>query len=196
MLPAFWQLDPNLNLRDLWPIVRTSSCENFKNDLSWLIVLRGLKVRASLRSWGYIDNPNCATCPRQETIEHCFLHCKRVRRVWSHYVPTLSSLLNQPFVPNIKSVFFCLLPNTGDTAKHITLYLIKTILYSIWSFRNKSTFHNGTETPRAIIKYINRELSTTLHMEQHRLTASKFECLWIHPAFCQIVQDTLVFHFT
>jgi len=64
-----------------WSLVRDSLTENFKSDLSWLITLKAVKVRESLRNWGYISSDNCASCPRRETIDHCFLNCSRVKLV-------------------------------------------------------------------------------------------------------------------
>ena len=43
-------------------------------NVAWLITFRAVKVRHSLRNWGYIASARCASCPRVETIDHCFLH--------------------------------------------------------------------------------------------------------------------------
>jgi len=62
--PRFWSplLSRSFSLPRHWSFVRDSFTENYKSDLSWLITLRAVKVRESLRNWGYIDNPSCATC--------------------------------------------------------------------------------------------------------------------------------------
>ena len=89
-----------------WSLVRDEFCENFKNDLLWLIVLRAVKVRDALKNWGYINSDCCASCSRKETIDHCFLNCSRVKAVWSQFSPLLSSLLGVTFLPNCISVSF------------------------------------------------------------------------------------------
>ena len=43
---------------------------------------------------------------RKETIDHCFLNCVRVKRVWSFFSPVLSSLLGNVFLPSCTRVFF------------------------------------------------------------------------------------------
>ena len=53
---------------------------------------------------GY-DN-KCASYSRKETIDHCFLNCVRVKRVWSFFSPVLSSLLGNVFLPSCTRVFF------------------------------------------------------------------------------------------
>lgn len=73
-----------------WKLVCGSFAENFKNDLFWFIWLKAVKVPDSLCQWGYIKCPVCTSCARRETIDHCFLHCNRVRLVWPFFLPLLT----------------------------------------------------------------------------------------------------------
>lgn len=99
VLPYRWSvfLGADFSLEEHWARVRGSACENFKNDLLWLITLRGVKVRDSLFSWGYIDSDQCAVCRAKETIDHCFLNCPRAKRVWARFTPSLSFLTSLRF---------------------------------------------------------------------------------------------------
>ena len=108
ILPAFWSLfvSARFPLSRHWRLVRDDFTENLKNDLAWLITLHAIKVHPSLRDWGYIGSSCCASCPRDETIDHCFLHCPRVKLVWFHSLPLLTSLLTSPFRLNCAFVFF------------------------------------------------------------------------------------------
>ena len=94
ILHRFWSafLPIDFDLDRFWVSVRDDFSENPKNDILWLIVLRAVKVRDSLKNWGYIDSDKCASCSRKETIDHCFLNCVRVKRVWSFFSPVLNSL--------------------------------------------------------------------------------------------------------
>ena len=106
-----------------WKSVRDSFTENFKNDLAWLITLRSVKVRHSLRNCGYIASDRCASCPQVETIDYlrlCFF--------------SISSLIRNRWTVD----YFCLL-------------WVKSILYGISRFRHKATFHKGKEKSRGII---------------------------------------------
>ena len=96
-LPGFWSpiLRINFRLSCHCASIRDSFTEHFKNDLLWLITLRGVKVRESLRNRGYIDNPLCASCPGVESIDHCFRACLRVNAVCVFFLPLLSLLLAQ-----------------------------------------------------------------------------------------------------
>ena len=99
VLPRFWSpLQCRLfSLSRHWFFVRDSFTENYKSNLSRLITLRAVKLRESLRNWGYIDNPSHATCSQTESIDRCFRACPRVNVVWFFFLPLLSSLLSQPF---------------------------------------------------------------------------------------------------
>ena len=131
LLPSCWRgfIGPELTFQAHWPHVRDSLTENYKNDLAWLITLQGIKVRDSLCSWGYIATYASAYCNRKETINHCFLNCRRARETWKFFLPTLSALLHVSFLANVKSVFFYLWPTAGDKNDTLACYVIKTILY-------------------------------------------------------------------
>ena len=65
-----------------------------------------MKVRDSLKNWGYVNSSVCASCPRCETIDHCFLNCLRVKAVWKSFMPALSTVLNCHFAINVLFIFF------------------------------------------------------------------------------------------
>ena len=97
----------------------------------WLIILRGIKVWDSLKSWGYIDNDLCASCRRKETTDHCFLNSARVKLVWDHFAPVLASLLGIAFSVNLAFIFFFKSPPVPDNRGRMCRYMIKCILYGI-----------------------------------------------------------------
>ena len=79
-----------------WRRVRDNFTENSKNDLAWMISLRAVKVRDSLRNRGYIASSRCASCPRVETIDHCFLNCHRAKNVWRFFSPSFIVAFRAP----------------------------------------------------------------------------------------------------
>ena len=198
ILPYLWNpfVPRAFSLARHWLHVRDNFTQNYKNDIAWLITLRAIKVRHSLRNWGYISSSRCASCSRIETVDHCFLNCRRVKPVWSHFTPLLSALLSVPFVPNCAFVFFYQFSCPYSKNFRIALFLIKTILFAIWKFRNKATFHNGNENSKAIIRYINQDIRKRILLDQHRLNPSVFRDLWSHPALCSFREhDNLIFNF-
>ena len=133
ILPGFWTpfIPSGFSLSRHLELVRDRFTENFKNDLAWLITLRAVKVRRSLCDWGYISSSRCALCPRAETLDHCFLHCPRVKRVWLFFLPLLSSLLTTSFTPTCAYVFLYVFPRPDSKNLRILLYILKTVLYGV-----------------------------------------------------------------
>ena len=84
----------NFSSKPFWARTRDKITENVKNDLIWLIVLRGIKVREHMHRWGYIRSAKCAICQRTESMTHCFLTCPRVKEVWAYYNQLISNVLN------------------------------------------------------------------------------------------------------
>ena len=181
LLPLAWSsfLGPGFSIKDHWARVRDLFTENYKNDILWLITLRGTKVRDSLKNWGYINSDRCATCGRKETIDHCFVNCCRVKRVWASFAPTLSNLLCLPFTVNILTVFFFRWEPRNPERDRIALFLIKSALYAIWKFRNKATFDNASDDSSAIIRYIQLDIKSRVKLDHLRLPAERFKATWV-----------------
>ena len=188
-------LSPGFSLMDHWGRVRDGFTENFKNDVSWLITFRASKVRDSLKNWGYIASDRCAVCDRKESIDHCFLNCGRSRSVWEHFAPLLSRLIRASFPINVLTVFFFRWTSDDRKSNRIAYFLIKTILHAIWRFRNKAVFHNGTETHRAVVKYVLQDFKGRIKLDYFRLSRERFLDIWGLPFIVSLRDDRLNFMF-
>lgn len=178
ILHRFWSLFLPIafKLDNLWKLVRDDFSENYKNDVLWPIVLRAINVRDSLKHWGYIDSDKCAYCSRKETIDNCFLNSSRAKKVWWYFSPMISSLLGN-FLPSCTSVFFFQWAPVRPKNARLARFLIKTILYGIWKFRNNATFRNGKENHEGIIRYILNDLKKRILCDHFRLCLSDFKNL-------------------
>ena len=157
---GFWDavlIRPMNRWASVWRKSRLKLHENKKNDILWLIIHRAVRVRYSLKCWGYIDNDKCAICGRVEKIEHCFLACPRAVRVWDYFSTLLSRLDDSTFVVSIPSVFFPLSDDPSPSSP-LSHFLIVTILYWIWTARNLATFRNSTLGPQQIIELIKNDV--------------------------------------
>ena len=188
VLPYQWSMfvGSTFSLQRHWSLVWDGFTENLKSDLLWLITLRGVKVRNSLRRWGYIDSGKCASCPRQETIDHCFLHCLRFKDVWAYFVPILSIVLGVPFTPNLLFVFFFAWPPGETKRTRISIYLVKSVLYSIWTFRKRATFRNAHDNCQAIIHYIQNSVKQRIFLDFTHFSEDQFRDIWLLPGFCTV----------
>ena len=142
----------------VWRKSRLKLIENKKNDLIWLLIHRAIRVRYALMTWGYINSDKCAICNRSETIEHCFLKCPRIVKVWDHFSPLISNFLDSPFSVSPKSVYYPFSFLESSTGVCLSRYLIATILYWCWFARNRATFHNSNLNHDKIIKLIKSDI--------------------------------------
>ena len=146
--PYFTQRCPKVLSRPInrwarvWRKSRLKFNENKKNDLLRLILHRAVRVQYSLKSWGYIRTDRCAICGRIENIEHCFLACPRVVRVWNYFSALLSCLSDSTFVVSIPSVFYPMSDDQLSLLSSLFNYFVATILYWVWLARNSATFRN------------------------------------------------------
>lgn len=83
--------------------------------------------------------------------------------------------------PLMSRLFFYLWTSINAKSDRLARFIVKTILYSILFFRNKTTFHNGTDDERAIVRYVRNEISLRLRADHMRLPDKMFNETWIHP---------------
>ena len=146
-----------------------------------------------MKNWGFVNSDCCGLCPGKESIDHCFLNCARVKAVWSHFSPVLSSLLGVTFSPNCLFVFFFQWPRVDANKARLARFVIKTVLYGIWTFRKKSTFHNGNEDSRAIIRYIKTNIRKRISLDHFRLSHLNFVSAW-KSSLCTISDSSYHVH--
>ena len=186
---GFWSavlLRPMNRCASVWRKSRLNLNENKKNDLLWLILHRAVRVRYSLKSWGYINNDKCAVCNRVENIEHCFLACPRVVRVWHYFSAPLSRVVSIP------SVFYPLSDFQHSHPSSLSNFLIATILYWIWSSRNLATFRNSLLSSQSIIDLIKNDVKSRITCA----TDDSVRNFWsFRSAFCSVDDDdSIIFH--
>ena len=132
-----------------------------------------------------------------ETIDHCFLCCSRVKSVWAHFFLLLSALLTCPFFLTCRAYVISYQFSDRVQKNHqLLLFILKSILYGIWKFRNKATFHMCKEKSRGIITYVSRDIRKRIENDRYRFSPDKFRSLWTHSSLCDFWDhDNLLFLF-
>ena len=94
-----------------------------------------------------------------------------------------------PFSPYCAYVFSYQFPDLGQKNRRLLWYILKSILYAIWRFRNKAAFRKGREKSRGIIRYVSRDIRNRIESDRHRFFARS---LWTHPALCDFFVITII----
>ena len=153
--PRYWKtLTPtNYSWPKLWKTIRSKQ-NNLYSDILWLILHRTIRVRKSLYDWGYrVSTPNCYFCNKPETIEHCFLECRRVVNIWNYFLPRIENC-----AVTVQNIFLLMFPCSDKEARFSFIQLVLSVLYHIWWSRTKATLHNSNIPHGSLINLIESSL--------------------------------------
>ena len=104
----------------------------------WQLCHNSLSVRHTLHQRHIIPFNTCPLCTtKSETIDHCFLRCPSIRRLWS-LTPHQSWVSFSPSHNNLLLTLNSLKCKKDIVTKHIFL------LWHIWKERNDMFFNQGT----------------------------------------------------
>jgi hypothetical protein len=103
--------------------------------LLWRIIQQAIPVKSTLAKRGINCNILCPRClQHEETIDHAFMHCDQVSRVW------FGSNLNIRF-NNSHNSFSDWLIYVLQALKEDQLIYLASLTYSIWYARNQQVFN-------------------------------------------------------
>lgn len=168
---SFW----NVNWKRVWTVLVENIADNRVSEVRWRIIHRVIKVRQNLKDWGYnVTSTKCASCNEEESIEHCFMTCERLRKVWE-WVGKVVGKWNVNFSVSRE----CLFLGSGTGRDRALMYfIIDMVLYSIWKCRNLATFRNKILTSRQAIEVCRVEITMFLRADMLRRGKDGFEVFW------------------
>ena len=193
----YWELEEGsasdpLSERHSWTAEEISSHWNWATGSSFLnnsefsftwrlarntLPLLGLNFRAGLE-----DMPDCARCSSglEETAEHTFYYCKRVRPFWdhvrewtAHIEPKQLVLLDDGYIADN-----VLPPFQGEKCVVFLVILAVTRLV-IWTTRKKGWYDDANFSHRDLVLYFRHQLRVKIRKRLDRIT---FDKRWVNAA--------------
>ena len=128
------------------------------------------------------DCPRCGT-GLEETAEHAFYYCERVRPFWDHVgewtariEPKQLVLLDVGYiVDNILSQF--------QSEKDVVLLAIQAVArMAIWTMRKKGSYDDANFSHRDVILFFRYQLRVKIRCNQKCLDRITFDRRWVHAA--------------
>ena len=129
--------------------------------------------------------PDCPRCGNEleETAEHAFYYCERVRPFWDHVgewtariEPKQLMLLDVGYV-----VDNVLPPFQGE--KHVVLLAILAVARMvIWTTRNKGLYDDANFSHRDLVLYFRQLLRVKIRCDRKRLDRITFSRRWVNAA--------------
>ena len=194
---------PNLchiNFRTLWRACRTDFLDPELKNLRFKVAHQVIALNANLeyRSKGKItdNNFNCVLCwPFQntpETMEHFFLYCYQISKIWEWVTPKLLGLCNHRLKICKDEILYCQFPeNMPAVSREILIYIVSLVMYSAWIHRH-AIKHCGRSSreKNAVFELFKAKLKFRIRADFVRLNQCQFEDYWAkNEILCKVVNN-------
>jgi hypothetical protein len=148
------------------------------NTFCWTLLHRKILTGENLSKRGIHGPFRCALCKKEsDTIQHIFLECSYVHRVWEIILQNLYNKVRWPntinhLLQNWKSRYKGSLKNKA-TFQRIWTTLPKYVSWKIWLARNKALFVGDLNLPASTANRVVSLLSE--HLSQNNLPSSSLQ---------------------
>ena len=142
--------------------------------------LVGLNYKA-----GLADMPDCAGCGSglEETAEHAFYYCERVRPFWDHVGEWTARIEPKQLVLlDVGYVVDNVLPPYQGEKRVVFLAILAVARMVIWSTRNKGLYDDANFSHRDLILYFRHQLRVKIRCDRKRLDRITFSKRWVNAA--------------
>ena len=152
--------------------------------------LFGLNFRA-----GLADMPDCACCASglEETAEHAFYYCERVRPFWDHVRESTARIEPQLLVlHDVGYVMDNVLP-PFQGAKHVVFLAILAVARMvIWTTRNKGLYDDANFSHHDLVLYFRHQLRVKIRCDRKRLDRITFDKRWVNAASVDVRKEAIL----
>ena len=142
--------------------------------------LLGLNYRV-----GLADMPNCAHCGSglEETAEHAFYYCERVRPIWDHVGEWTASIEPKQLVLlDVGYVVDNVLPPFQGEKRVVFLAILAVARMVIWTTRNKGLYDDANFSHHDLVLYFRHQLRVKIRCDKKRLDRITSKKRWVNTA--------------
>ena len=142
--------------------------------------LLGLNFRGGLAD--ILDN-GCCSIGLEETVEHAFYYCERVRSFWDHVGKWTARVEPKQLVLlNVGYIVDNVLPPFQGEKRVMFLAILAVARMVIWKMRKKRLYDNASFSHRDLILFFRHQLRVKIRCERKRLDCIKFDKRWVNAA--------------
>ena len=159
----------------------SSFLNNSEFSLTWRLVRNALPLVGLNYEAGLADMPDCARCGSglEETAEHAFYYCERVRPFWDHVGEWTARIEPKQLV--LLDVGYVLPPYQGEK-RVVFLAILAVARMVIWTTRNKGLYVDANFSHRDLILYFRHQLRVKIRCDRKRLDRITFSKRWVNAA--------------
>ena len=121
--------------------------------------------------------PDCARCGSglEETAEHAFYYCERVRPFWDHVGEWTACIEPKQFVLlDVGYVVDNVLPPFQGEKRVVFLAILAVARMVIWMTRNKGLYDDANFSHRDLVLYFRHQLRVKIRCDRKRLDRITF----------------------
>ena len=163
----------------------SSFLNNSEFSLTWRLVrnalpLLGLNYKACLA-----DMPDCPRCGSglEETTEHAFYYCERVRPFWDHVGEWTARIEPKQLVLlDVGYVVDNVLPPFQGEKRVVFLAILAVARMVIWITRKKGLYDDANFSHRDLVLYFRHQLRVKIRCDRKRLDRITFNRRWVNAA--------------
>ena len=163
----------------------SSFLNNSEFSLTWRLVRNALPLVGLNYKAGLADVPDCARCGSglEETAEHAFYYCERVRPFWDHVGEWTTRIEPKQLVLlDVGYVVDNVLPPYQGEKRVVFLAILAVARMVIWTTRNKGLYDDANFSHRDLILYFRHQLRVKIRCDRKRLDRITFSKRWVHAA--------------
>ena len=163
----------------------SSFLNNSEISLNWRLVRNALPFRDSNYKAGLDDMPDCPRCGSglEETAEHAFCYCERVRPFWDHVGEWTARIEPKQLVLlDVGYVVDNVLPPFQGEKRIVFLAILAVARMVIWTTRNKGLYDDANFSHRDLVFYFRHQLKVKIRCNRKRLDRITFSRRWVNAA--------------
>ena len=175
-------------IRSHWNWAPGSSFLNNEFSLTWRLVRNALPLVGLNYKAGLADMPDCTRCASglEETAEHAFYYCERVRPFWDHVGKWTARIEPKQLVLlDVGYVVDNILPpyrRKKGEKRVVFLAILAVARMVIWTTRNKGLYDDANFSHRDLVLYFRHQLRVKTRCDRKRLDRITFSKRWVHAA--------------
>ena len=163
----------------------SSFLNNSEFSLTWRLVRNALSLRGLNFKAGLADMPDCPRCGSglEETAEHAFYYCERVRPFWDHVGEWTARIEPKQLVLlDVGYVVDNVLPPFHGEKRVVFLAILAVARMVIWTTRNKGLYDDANFSHRDLVLYFRHQLRVKIRCDRKRLDRITFSKRWVTAA--------------
>ena len=127
--------------------------------------------------------PDCARCGSglEETAEHTFNYCERVRPFWDHVGEWTAQLV----LLDVSYVVDNVLPPFQGEKRVVFLAILAVARMVIWTMRKKGLYDDANFSHRDLVLYFRHQLRVKIRCDRKRLDWITFDKRWVNAAMLE-----------